>query len=74
MERPRISVVLTVYNAAAFVAAAIDSVLRQTLADFELIVVNDGSTDESAAVRDAYQGRDPRVRIIHQHNQGPGLC
>jgi glycosyltransferase involved in cell wall biosynthesis len=59
---PPVSVVIPAYNRAATIAAAIESVLRQTYSDFELIVVDDGSTDDTLAA--AAQVRDPRVRLI----------
>ena len=67
---PVVSVVLTVYNRARFVAEAIDSILAQTLADFELIIVDDGSTDNSPRVIADYAERDSRVSVISQKNAG----
>jgi GT2 family glycosyltransferase len=67
---PRISVVMPVRNSARWLAAAIDSVLGQSFADFELIVVDDGSTDESPAIAAGYAGRDARVRVIRQEHRG----
>jgi glycosyltransferase involved in cell wall biosynthesis len=67
-RRGLISVVLPVYNGASFVAASIDSVLNQTYSDFELIVVDDGSTDETPAILEKYLV-DPRVRVIRQANR-----
>jgi glycosyltransferase involved in cell wall biosynthesis len=63
-----VSVILPVRNGAADLPKAIDTILAQTFTDFELIVVNDGSTDGTAAVLDAI--RDPRVRVVHQENAG----
>jgi O-antigen biosynthesis protein len=63
-----VSVILPVYNQADLLAGAIESVLRQTYADWELIVVNDGSRDEIGAVLSRYAGH-PRVRILTQANQ-----
>lgn len=71
---PKISIVITVYNAEPFIAAALDSVLAQSFTDFEAIVINDGSSDGSGAILDSYQRRDPRFRIFHQHNQGPAAA
>ena len=67
---PRVSVVLPVYNAEPFVAAAVQSVLSQTLEDFELIVLNDGSTDSSLAEIERVAGADHRVRIMTRANRG----
>lgn len=65
---PRVSVVMPLYNAAAFVGDAVASVLGQTMSDLELLVVNDGSTDGSDRV--VSQIRDSRVRLVHQQNCG----
>ena len=62
------SVVICTYNRANQVGRAIDSVLAQTFADYELLVVNDGSGDDTAAVLDAYD--HPRMRVIHRENGG----
>ncbi len=60
--RPAVSVVVPVYNGAQHLAEAIDSVLAQTFSDFEVILVDDGSSDDSWALLSAYGERDPRVR------------
>ena len=62
MAEPRVSVIVPVWNRARYVGAALDSVLRQSFADFELIVIDDGSTDASREVVATF-ARDPRVRI-----------
>ena len=64
MSVPRLSVILPVYNGSAYLAEAMESVLNQTFRDFELLVIDDASTDGSAAV--AEQFNDPRVRVIRQ--------
>ncbi|RMF83411.1 MAG: glycosyltransferase, partial [Planctomycetota bacterium] len=64
-----VSIVLPVYNGADYVGESIESVLAQSYADFELIIVDDGSTDETPQIVDAYAARDERVRVIHQKNQ-----
>ena len=66
-----VSVVMPVYNGEKYLAEAIDSILAQTLGDLELVVVDDCSTDGSAAIVRDYANRDERVRLIqHDHNQG----
>src|SRR4051794_34828743 len=71
MSNPvRISVVVPAYNYAQFLPVALDSIIAQTYADWECIIVDDGSTDDTAAVADAYVRRDPRFRYIHQANRG----
>lgn len=69
---PEISVILPVFNSEEFIGKAIESVLAQTFEDFELIIVNDGSTDSSKEIIDSFI--DDRIRIISQSNQGPGAA
>lgn len=66
---PVISVALPVYNGGQYLAEAIDSILAQTFADFELIIVDDGSTDNSLQVLRNYQKRDARIRLIARENR-----
>jgi Glycosyl transferase family 2 len=68
MPTPEVSIVLPVYNAAAYVAEAVGSILAQTFGDFELLLVNDGSTDGSRDVLASF--KDERVRILDQENRG----
>jgi len=67
MPKPLVSIIMPCFNGEAFLAAAIDSVLGQTFRDFELIVVDDGSTDRSAEILERYCDR---VRVIRQRNRG----
>ena len=67
---PNISVVITTYNRANYVSRAIESVLRQTYPDWELVIVDDGSTDETPKVVSRYLTNDGKVRYIKQANQG----
>ncbi len=69
-EETGVSVIIPVYNGAAFLGQAIESVLLQTHETFELIVVNDGSTDMSGAIAESYARVDKRVRVIHKENGG----
>lgn len=66
----RYSILIPVYNAAAFLRQCLDSVLCQGLSDYEVILVNDGSTDASPAICSEYARLDNRFRLIHQENQG----
>jgi glycosyltransferase involved in cell wall biosynthesis len=66
---PAISVIMPVYNGQEYLREAIDSILGQTFIDFELILINDGSSDQSQAIIDSYQ--DPRIRsLINPKNLG----
>ncbi|MDO4269909.1 MAG: glycosyltransferase [Eubacteriales bacterium] len=70
MERPLISIVVPVYKAERYLKRCIESILAQTLSDFELILVDDGSPDRSGAICDDYAGKDKRIKVIHQKNGG----
>ena len=70
---PRVSVLVPLYNKAPYVGRCVESVLAQSLPDFEVMVVDDGSTDGGLEVAQAY-ARDPRVRILSQPNAGPGAA
>ena len=70
MSAPLVSVVMSVYNGADTLPETLRSVLEQTGCDFELIVVDDGSTDGSGDMLDRWSARDSRLRILHQENTG----
>ena len=70
MKIPTVSVALVACNVERFLAEAIESILNQTFRDFEFIIINDGSTDGTAAILDSYVRGDPRVRVYHQENSG----
>ena len=67
----KVSVIVPVYNAELFLRRCIDSILNQSFTDFDLILINDGSKDQSPAICDEYEARDERVHVIHQKNRGP---
>lgn len=69
---PKVSVIIPFYNREEYLPTCIDSVLRQTLNDIEIILVDDGSTDSSHAICQEYAQKDNRVIILTQKNQGPG--
>ncbi|MEK6372490.1 MAG: glycosyltransferase [Acidobacteriota bacterium] len=70
MTTPRVSVVMAVYNGGPHLAATLDSLLAQTFTDFELIAIDDGSTDGTLPILAAYRRRDARIRLLTQTNQG----
>ena len=67
---PKLSVIVPVYNTEKYLRECIDSILGQTFTDFELILVDDGSTDSSGAICDEYAQMDERIHVIHQKNGG----
>lgn len=68
---PTVSVIVPVFNGAQFVSTALQSVLRQSYRDFEVVVVNDGSTDDTVQVLEQF---GDSIRCIHQNNQGPSAA
>src|SRR4051812_40148654 len=71
MTPPLISCITPVFNGRRFIGAMIESVLAQTHRPLELIIVDDGSTDRTAAIIQSYAQRHPEVRYLHQDNTGP---
>lgn len=69
-KTPAVSVVIPVYNVEQYLCECVDSVLNQTMQDFEIILVDDGATDSSGAICDRYGIQDPRIRVIYQENGG----
>lgn len=67
---PIISIIIPVYNSEKYLSKCIDSVLAQTFTDYELILVDDGSTDRSAVICDDYAIKDARIKVIHKENGG----
>ncbi len=72
MSQPGLSIIVPSYNMESWLPVALESCLWQTRGDVEIIVVNDGSTDRTGAIADAYARADPRVRVLHQENKGAG--
>jgi glycosyltransferase involved in cell wall biosynthesis len=67
---PPVSVLMPVYNAARYLAEAVESVLGQTFTDFEFLIVDDGSTDRSRVILEQYAVRDSRIRLVSRPNTG----
>ena len=72
LKNPKISVVVPVYNAEPFLKEAMESVLNQTFANFEMVCVNDGSTDNSLEMLNVFASNDERVKVISKPNGGCG--
>ncbi len=70
----KISVIVPVYNAEEYLKNCIMSVVRQTYDNWELILVDDGSSDGSLSIADLAAEKDERIRVIHQKNAGPGAA
>ena len=73
-EHPKVSIVVPAYNAAGYVEGCINSVLAQSCGSFELIIVNDGSKDDTAAVVSAMAEKDTRVKLLTVENGGPAAA
>lgn len=69
-KMPQISVIVPVYNVEEYLSRCIESILVQTYIDFELILINDGSSDNCAQIIEEYAQKDSRIITIHQQNQG----
>lgn len=68
--KPIVSVIMPVYNSDQYISEAIESVLKQSMPDFELILVDDGSTDSSGIICDQFKKKDVRIKVIHKTNGG----
>ena len=69
-KNPKVSVIMPVYNQEKFLKQSIDSILNQTFKDFELIIINDRSTDKTKDILNKYAQKDLRIRVFFQENQG----
>lgn len=67
---PEVSVILPIYNGSEYIEKCINSLICQTFSDFEIIVIDDGSTDESACICEKLQGADSRIKLFKQNNKG----
>lgn len=70
MNMPKISIIVPVYKAEAYLHRCVDSILAQTFTDFELLLIDDGSPDRSGDICDEYAKKDTRIRVIHKENGG----
>ncbi len=70
MTKPSVSIIVPVYNAEPYLHRCVESLLKQTLTDIEILLINDGSTDNSGTLCDEYATKDPRVKVFHRTNHG----
>ncbi|MBN1367312.1 MAG: glycosyltransferase [Dehalococcoidales bacterium] len=70
--RPKVTVIIPIYNVEKYLRQCLKSIINQTLKDIEIICVNDGSTDKSAAILAEYAESDSRIKVIKQENKGAG--
>ena len=73
-DRPLVSVIVPVYNAEKYLGKCLGSIMNQTYPNLEIILVNDGSTDNSGKIVDEYAEKDGRIKVIHQENRGAGAA
>jgi len=69
-DNPKVSVLMSVYNAENDLGKSVDSILNQSFTDFEFIIINDGSKDGTREMLDAYAAKDLRIVVVHQDNTG----
>lgn len=74
MEEVKISVILPIYNTEKYLRQCLESVIKQSLKEIEIICVNDGSTDSSLEILESLADQDARITILNQDNQGPGVA
>lgn len=73
-KRPKVSVILPIYNVGKYLRQSLDSLINQTLQEIEIICVNDGSTDDSYDILEEYKVKDSRIKVIHKENKGTGAA
>ena len=71
---PKVSIIVPIYNSEKYMSKCIESILNQTLSEIEIILVNDGSTDNSRKIIENYAKKDNRIKVIHQQNSGPSVA
>jgi len=72
IDKPRVSIIIPVFNVENYLKECLDSVVNQTLKDIEIICVNDGSTDGSLSILEEYKEKDERIKVISKLNGGYG--
>lgn len=69
-EAPFLSIIVLAYQVESYLEQCLNSIISQSFADFELLLIDDGSTDRTASICDSFSARDSRIRVIHQPNRG----
>ena len=70
MKEEKISIVIPVYNTSKYLSKCLDSVINQSYSNIEIVLVNDGSKDNSGDICDLYSSKDKRIKVIHKENGG----
>lgn len=66
----KLSIIIPVYNVEKYLSKCLNSILRQTYQDYEIILIDDGSSDSSGIICDWYADKDSRIKVVHQPNKG----
>ena len=74
MAKPKVSVIVPVYNTEKYLKRCLDSILNQTLSDIEIIIVDDGSKEACALLCDQFAKLDSRIKVVHKQNAGLGFA
>ncbi len=74
VQKPKVSIILPVYNVGRYLKQSLDSLINQTLKDIEIICIDDGSADESYDILEEYKKKDKRIIVIHKENKGTGAA
>ena len=74
MSKPVLSIIVPIYKTEKYLKRCVDSILKQSITDFEVILIDDESPDRSPVICDEYAQKDPRVKVIHKKNQGLGMA
>lgn len=74
MQNPKVSVIIPIYNAEKYIEECLESVINQTLKEFEIICIDDGSTDRSLEIISKYKQKDKRIIVLQQKNSGSGIA
>ena len=74
MQKPELTIVIPVFNAEKYISQTVESILSQTFRDWQLVIVDDGSTDSTSAICQRYASADPRIKVVRIDNSGPSAA